>query len=330
MTDNESVPNYRVPGRVSTVITSYNKGPYLAEAIESALGQDYEPQEIIVVDDGSTDNTREVAEAFGKRIRYCFQTNRGPAAAKNRGIELGTGEYVAFLDGDDRWRPGKLAPQIALLDKDASVGVVYGPAATISSEDAESPRRRSRLGDFCRGRILDELIVRNFIPFSSAIVRRRCVAEAGMLDESERVADDYEFWLRMALHCAFDYVDEIVVDYRMGVDQIAGRFSSMRRVDEALRIQRQFADRFFDGKYPRSDVFRRGIATKYAGLGDCLLGAGQQRAAFRAHLTAVSWEPCRLQNWRSIIRDLIPNHLVGILKRRFTLRNTSTSTTEAS
>ena len=104
-----------IAGMVSTVITSYNKGPYLAEAIDSALAQDYPHREILVIDDGSTDHTPEVAGAYEDRIRYIRQENRGPSGAKNRGIIEVRGEFIAFLDGDDRWRPGKLTKQIECL-----------------------------------------------------------------------------------------------------------------------------------------------------------------------------------------------------------------------
>ena len=90
------------------------------------------------------------------------------------------------------------------------------------------------------------------------------------------MADDYEFWLRMALQCDFDFVDDIVLDYRVGINQIETRFSVAERTADALRIQRDFVGRLSDGKYPRPDVSRRGIAKKYADLGDFCLGAGRQ------------------------------------------------------
>lgn len=314
MPDPEPKSDHATSGMVSTVITSFNKGPYLAEAIESALCQDYEPQEIIVVDDGSTDDTREVARTFGERIRYRFQPNQGPAAAKNRGIVLGSGEYVAFLDGDDRWRPGKLRRQVEAFGKDPRVGVVYGLAATMSSLPDEAPRPRSHIWQCYRGRVLDELIVKNFVPFSSAIVRRRCINSVGLLDPRERVTDDYEFWLRMALQFEFEFVADIVVDFREGIDQIQSRVSHDEFVGHALRVQREFVARFFGGKYPRPRVFRKGIAAKYAGLGDCLLGADMQFRAAVAHARALCMDPTSLARYYALVRDFIPNPLVSGLK----------------
>jgi len=99
------------PLRISCVIPVFNGAPYLAESVESVLSQTHPPFEVIVVDDGSTDSTPSVAQAFGPRIRYFRQDNAGPAAARNRGVELAEGELVAFQDADDLWHPAKLSRQ---------------------------------------------------------------------------------------------------------------------------------------------------------------------------------------------------------------------------
>ena len=126
---------------VSTVITSYNKAPYLAEAIISALAQDYSHQEILVIDDGSTDHTPEIALAFRDQIRYIRQENRGPSGAKNRGILEVRGEFIAFLDGDDCWRPGKLTKQIECFRRNPAVALVYTDRLVL--REAQSSARRS-------------------------------------------------------------------------------------------------------------------------------------------------------------------------------------------
>ena len=113
---------------VSVVIPAYNCERYLAEALESALGQTYGRVEVLVVDDGSTDGTAAVASSFGNRVRYFHQANAGIGAARNRGAELAEGELLAFLDADDRWVVGKLALQIAALRTDSNVDMVFGQA----------------------------------------------------------------------------------------------------------------------------------------------------------------------------------------------------------
>ena len=111
---------------VSVIIPVYNCERYLAEAIESILSQTYQPYEIIVVDDGSTDNSAAVAKSFGSVVKYCYQTNSGSAAARNHGIHLAKGRFFAFLDADDIWIEDKLKRQIAAFINDAELDVVFG------------------------------------------------------------------------------------------------------------------------------------------------------------------------------------------------------------
>src|SRR5207249_11176371 len=110
---------------VSVVIATYNCRRYVGEAVESALAQSYQPIEVIVVDDGSTDGTAEELRPFKDRIRYLVQANQGPAAARNHGIRAARGEYVAFLDADDLWAPSKIEKQVAAMEKSDKIGVVH-------------------------------------------------------------------------------------------------------------------------------------------------------------------------------------------------------------
>ena len=111
---------------ISVIIPAYNYARYLAEAIDSALGQTYAPLEVIVVDDASTDDTPRVLAAYGQRIRAIRQPNGGAGAARNTGIAAARGEYVAFLDADDVWLPRKLELQMALFDADPALGLIHG------------------------------------------------------------------------------------------------------------------------------------------------------------------------------------------------------------
>ena len=111
---------------VSVMIGAYNAEPYLAEAIESVFAQTHRPLELIVVDDGSTDGTAAVAQAYGDRLSFAQQENGGNGAARNRALQLATGDYFAFLDADDRFTPRKLDLQLAALDADPALDVVFG------------------------------------------------------------------------------------------------------------------------------------------------------------------------------------------------------------
>jgi glycosyltransferase involved in cell wall biosynthesis len=128
---------------VSTIIPAYNAEKYLAEAIESVLAQTYQPIEIILVDDGSSDNTHEIVRGYGERIRYTYQDNAGLSAALNRGISMVHGDFVAFLDADDLWLEEKTEWQIAVLQVDPGLGVVFGYAQQfLSPELPEEVKKR--------------------------------------------------------------------------------------------------------------------------------------------------------------------------------------------
>src|SRR3989304_595361 len=117
--------------RVSVIIPTYNTAHYIAPAVESVLGQTYQDTEIIVVDDGSTDNTRTVLTPYMDRIQYIVQDNKGRSEARNRGIHQSQGEFIAFLDADDLWLPDKLSQQVAALDEHEQAVLAYGLAQTV-------------------------------------------------------------------------------------------------------------------------------------------------------------------------------------------------------
>jgi len=110
---------------VSVVIPVYNSAEYIVETIKSALAQHYKPFEVIVVDDGSTDNTKDLLEPYLHRISYLYKENGGPASARNTGVNNAKGEYIAFLDADDLWMPEKLARQMDVFNQDKSIGLVH-------------------------------------------------------------------------------------------------------------------------------------------------------------------------------------------------------------
>lgn len=200
---------------VSVVITTYNYAQYLPTAVESVLNQTYKNLEIIIVNDGSTDNTDEVIAPYlkEKRIKYIKQKNAGQASAKNCGIKNSTGEIIAFLDADDFWRKDKLEKQMPLFLKDPAIGVVYADLNFIGSDgealDIERPPR-------FRGDILQELFLDNFIGFSTTVVKKECFDKAGTFDENLPMAIDWHLWLRIACHYQFNYVDEPLLFYRCG------------------------------------------------------------------------------------------------------------------
>jgi glycosyltransferase involved in cell wall biosynthesis len=171
---------------VSVVIPAYNAAGWILEAIQSALDQTHQPIEVIVVDDGSTDDTSLIAGRFPPPVRLLRKPNGGPAAARNFGIASASGEWIALLDADDRWKPCKLEKQLALAVPD--VALVY-----TGLEDEEAP-------DLPDPITFNDLWAANCIANSSVLVRRNTVIALGGFDEDPRLksVEDYHFWLRLA------------------------------------------------------------------------------------------------------------------------------------
>jgi len=212
--------------RVSVVVSCYNYAAYLEHAVASALQQAHADVEVIIVDDGSTDDTPTVAArlAADPRVVYVRQANQGQAAAKNTGITRATGAFIAFLDADDHWHPEKLEKQMPLF-ADPRVGVVYSRMRAVAPDGTPMPRQDnapSRLPR--RGRVSDALFVDNFVPFSSAVVRRAVFEKVGPMDTALSMGIDWDLWLRASVHFDFEFVDEELLDYRVGhVGQMSHR-----------------------------------------------------------------------------------------------------------
>jgi hypothetical protein len=182
--------------RVSVVIPVYNLRPYLSEAIESALGQTLpsDELEVIVVDDGSTDDSAAVARRYVPRVRLLEQPNRGVSAARNAGIREARGTFLAFLDADDRIRPGKLAAELAAFAAAPDRGVAYSGWRCIDEAGADLPEQGVPRQE---GALLSQLALGNLVHPHAPLVRRDAVMGVGGFDESLSPAADWDLWLRL-------------------------------------------------------------------------------------------------------------------------------------
>jgi glycosyltransferase involved in cell wall biosynthesis len=183
--------------RVSVITRTYNRARYLRGAIDSVLAQGFPSLEAIVVDDGSTDETPAVAASFGDRIRYLRQENRGRAGAWNTGVAAARGEFVAWLDSDDLWLPGRLARQVPMLEARPAAGLLYSAVGYID-EDGKPADIRPSNRPTPSGRILPELLRHNLMQTNAVLARRALVVEAGPLDPTLTIGEDWLVWLRVA------------------------------------------------------------------------------------------------------------------------------------
>ena len=179
---------------VSVIIPTYNRADFLKEAIESVLAQTFRDVELLVIDDGSTDRTRDVLNGYGARLRPIFQANRGVSSARNAGIRAAQGRYIALLDSDDLWLPKKLAAQIAVMEAQPDIPLCHTEEIWI--------RRGVRVNQMKKHQKHGGYIFPHCLPFcvispSSALMRRAVFDEVGYFDEALPACEDYDLWLRI-------------------------------------------------------------------------------------------------------------------------------------
>jgi glycosyltransferase involved in cell wall biosynthesis len=217
---------------VSVIIPAYNSSLYIQQSIESVFNQTHPHTEVVVVDDGSSDNTRELVAKLilSPRLKYLYQENRGPAAARNAGIRSSTGTFIAFLDADDFWLPDKLEKQLMLF-QNKKVGLVYSDYECFTGDGESIPlvelAVEANLGKyFRRGHIYPSLLHFNYIPTSSVVVRRDVLDETGLFletigDGRFLYGEDYELWLRIVKRREVDFIGQKFVKHRMHREQLS-------------------------------------------------------------------------------------------------------------
>jgi len=214
--------------KVSIVIPAYNKAGWTTRTVESVLGQTYPNMEVIVVDDGSTDDTRDRLVRFKDRIRYVHKKNGGACSARNLGIRLATGEYIGFLDCDDMYLPRKVESSVSYLEDNPDFGFVHNPVYLIDENDrtigVSLTRRKCPVGWISR-----ELLLGNFICNPSVIVKKACFEKVGLFDETIFVPADWDMWLRLAEQYKAGYIGQLLSSYR-----IAGNYTP-RNMEQAER-----------------------------------------------------------------------------------------------
>jgi glycosyltransferase involved in cell wall biosynthesis len=207
--------------KVSAIIPTFNSANYLRDAINSALDQTYSALEVIVIDDGSTDETVSVIKSFADRVIYIRQEQSGPSSARNRGIATATGEYVAFLDADDIWLPSKLEKQLHALQQEPEAGLVY--SRSVDFDDSTGEELRFYPKEMHSGMLFDLLLIAPLLLLSSVVVRTRVLKELGGFDEGLRTAEDTHLYLRIAQNYRIIGVPDILVKRRIHDRNLSNR-----------------------------------------------------------------------------------------------------------
>lgn len=219
------------PPKVSVVISTYNQPGYLCEAIDSVLAQTYTDYEIIVVDDGSTEETREAVKKYGDKIRYFYQGNQGATRAEDFGIRQARGEYIASLDHDDLWMPDLLEKQVELLERDPGLAFVCAAVYTMDARGGITGTYES--GRYCEC-VFASLLEDNFVQHSTVVLRKKYYFDAGGFDADFTVNHDHDLWLRLAKKHRFAYRPLLLAKYRLHDRNITKRLDTWLR--DSLKI----------------------------------------------------------------------------------------------
>jgi len=299
--------------QISVVIPCYNAERYLATALDSILAQQHENLEIIVVDDGSRDNSCAVIREKYPQVRLEQQANAGAAAARNRGIELARGEWVAFLDADDFWLPGKLAAQMAQLAQHPECGMNYtawhvwpssdvGPAPELLQQvraQGEEPAR----WEGASGWVYPQLLLDCVVWTGTVMAKRSLLQELGGFDTSLRVGEDYDLWLRASRVTPILRVNYPYALYRIHPQSITHQPPKdnyrARVIDRALE---QWGTRSPDGREADLPAVRRGLARSWTDYGSATLAAGDLQRTRASALRALREQPGHLPAYKLLIK----------------------------
>ena len=298
---------------ISVVIPLFNKAPYVVEAVRSALACDYPPHEVIVVDDGSTDDGPQRVRALADpRVRLVSQPNRGVSAARNRGVDEAHGEYVAFLDADDYWTPGYLGAIAELIARFPGCGM-YGTHFYYFRNDGsrQVPRLRGMKAGPQRVERFFEHWSRGVLFNTSAVViPRRLLGAAGIrFPEGEQHGEDQDVWFRLAERWPLGYLPEPLAGYRLGVQaSLAESFAA-----DALPCVQRLAARYRARAIP--EQHRKGVSLLLSStrlvIARHLLSKGERRRAMR-----LLYDAGCLRFPRFWLRLFLATHVPGPLGRQ--------------
>jgi GT2 family glycosyltransferase len=299
------------PGLVSVVIPTYNREQILGRAIESALAQTYTDLQVVVADDGSSDQTRAVAKSYGARVTYVYQANAGVSAARNLGLRHARGEFIAFLDSDDEWSPWKIDAEVAALRRHPRAGIVWTDMKSVdevgrliharhlrvmyrayAKVDIENTLRQvDTLGELMtpgipedlaaaavrEGDLYGAILLGNLLHTSTVLFRRAWFEKTGGFDESSRTGEDYEFYIRLCSAGPVLFIDAPSTLYRVGAgDQLTRPSMMAEMARNNLRAVQKWVPSISRQSALPPQVLRRRLAESFAWLGEAELEAGHR------------------------------------------------------
>ena len=285
---------------VSVIIPVYNGADEVRRAIDSALAQTKVSVEVIVLNDGSKDETASVLQEYGDRIRAVNQHNSGLSKTRNNGIALATGEWVAFLDHDDYWLPEKLSLQLQAAER-TGFDIVYTNAGNFGDVGRVS-ELRSEPQAMKEGDLLEPLLQDNFIVVSSVMIRRAVIQDIGCFDTSLPSVEDWDLWLKLSARgIRFAAVGQPVTMYQWRAGSMSKNYELMRSTRQTIVNRALETDR---AKALPWSVRRRALANIESCSAWFLAGSSPQKA-IRWYLNSLWYWPFNLNSWKGILKGCL-------------------------
>lgn len=288
---------------VSAIVPVYNGERFLRAALDSALAQTFQDIEIIVIDDGSKDSSGAIADEYAARHPEKFvvihQPNGGLCAARNAGLAVARGRYMALLDADDVWLPHHLAASVQVLEKRAEIGLVHANIERINADESKTLSVK-RFWNRDMDPFTTVYLRREHVSCSTVVARRDLIDRVGRFDDAfNRIGcEDRDLWLRCAAETQFVYIDDVHLRYRTHNENMSGNFEKMQRARSLL------VEKFSDTPRGRP-LARQARAAMYYGMGDQWLDARKRLPAARAYFNALVQQPTELRLWKALVRSLV-------------------------
>ena len=338
-----------VPGLVSVVIPTHNRAKIISRAIESALNQAYNSIQIVIADDGSTDDTQKLVAAYGPRVTYVRQANAGVSAARNFGMRHARGEFIAFLDSDDSWQPWKIEAQVTALLRHPDAGIAWTDMSAIDDSGRLICARHLRVMYAAYTKVLIEevldqvdttgelspaappeysanavrkgdlsraILLGNLIHTSTVLFRRSWLERTGGFDESfARAGEDYEFYIRLCSAGPAVFIDTPSTYYRVGA---ADQLTRPAMMLEIARNNLRAVEKWLPGAAPDAvlvpHMLRRRVSESLGWVGETELEAGYRWAASRRLLHSLALRPTLDHRVLLLVRCVLPSKAVDTLR----------------